>query len=357
MKRNIVILIVLLALALLALILFLTRSDSTFRRSLSNFAVEDTATVTRIYMSDKNNNELLLARTDSGNWILNDRYPAHVFNVQMLLQTIHDIRVWEPVAKKARNTVIKLMAAEAVKVEIYQKRYRIGVAGLRLFPHEKLVRVYYVGGATPNNRGSYFLMEGSDEPFVVFLPELRGFVSSRFTPFEKYWRDYTVMKKTFPEIARVRVEIPETPGYSYEVINHGTNALSLLTLPDRKLVADFDTLKLMNFLTGFRNLNFEAILNDMDPVRKDSIISSRPFIILTVTDTAGVEKVITTYHKKGFEDVFDDDGKPLPWDPDRLYALVNDGKDFVLIQYFVFHKVLRPLPFFMKGYENSGFWN
>jgi len=354
MKKTTLLIIVIAALALVAVALFLTRSDTTFRKSLSGFAVEDTATICRIYMSDKNNNDILLERSDSGFWVLNGKYRAQVFNINMLLQTIHDIEVKEPVAKKARNNIIRMMASDAVKVEIYKKGEGISIFGIKLFAKEKQIRVFYVGGATPNNRGSYFLMEGSDEPFVVFLPELRGFVSSRFSPIEKYWRDYTVFRMTLPQIARVRVEIPESPEYSFEVINNQSKSFSLISLSAGKPVERFDTLRVMNFLTGFRNLNFEALLNDMDPLRKDSIISSQPFIILTVTDTLGVVRSIRTFHKKGFENVTDDQGRPLPWDPDRLYALVNDGQDFVLIQYFVFNKVLRPLPFFLGDGMFSG---
>jgi hypothetical protein len=47
----------------------------------------------------------------------------------------------------------------------------------------------------------------------------------------------------------------------------------------------------------------------------------------------------------------DDFGNAAPYDRDRLYALVNDGKDFTLVQYFVFDKILRPMSFFMRTPE------
>jgi hypothetical protein len=33
----------------------------------------------------------------------------------------------------------------------------------------------------------------------------------------------------------------------------------------------------------------------------------------------------------------------VPIDHDRFYALINDGQDFVLMQYYVFDRVLYPL--------------
>ena len=37
---------------------------------------------------------------------------------------------------------------------------------------------------------------------------------------------------------------------------------------------------------------------------------------------------------------FDEVGEPLKYDVDRMYALVNDGKDFAIIQYYTFGKIL-----------------
>ena len=192
------------------------------------------------------------------------------------------------------------------------------------------------------------LMENSTEPYIIFLPGFRGFVSPRYSPIEKYWRDYNVFKKTIPEIAAVKVEIPAEPEYSYEVRNNGKNQFSVFSLSGHKQMQEYDTLKLLNFLSGFRNLNYEALLNDMDKARKDSIIASQPFIIITLTDTSGVTKSIKTYHKQGPAGQTDPQGIPLPYDLDRLYALVNDGQDFTLIQYFTFDKVLRPSTFFER---------
>ena len=37
---------------------------------------------------------------------------------------------------------------------------------------------------------------------------------------------------------------------------------------------------------------------------------------------------------------FDDRGQRVKYDVDRLFALMNNGKDFVIIQYYVFGKIL-----------------
>jgi len=354
MKKNRYILLTVILLALVALALWLTRSSSTFRRAGSDFQLDDSSTVTRIFMADKNNNTVTLIRKAPGIWTVNDRYPAQVQSINLLLKTMVEIEMQQPVARAAHDNIIRDLAVNSVKVEIYQMVYRIRLFGVRWFPHEKLTKVYYVGGATQNNLGSFMLMEGSSEPYIVFLPGFRGFVSPRYSPIEKYWRDYNILRKTIAEIASVKVEVPSAPGLSYEVRKAARNSFSMVSLADGKEIPDFDTLKVLNFLSGFRNLNFEAVLNDMDQVKKDSILSSPPFVIITLTDTNDVATTIKTFHKQGPEGQTDPLGNPLPYDLDRLYALVNDGRDFTLIQYFMFDKVLRPKTFFLKEGHATG---
>ena len=354
MKKNKYILLLVILLAVAALILFLTNSTTTFRSSTSDFAVSDTSIVTKIFMADKNNNSVKLSRKETGSWVLDDSYAALKFNVDLMLKTMADIQVKAPVALAAHNTIVKHLAVNGVKVEIYQMVYRIDVMGIRLFPHEKLTKVYYIGGATPDNQASYALMENSEEPFVIYLPGLRGFVTPRYSTIERYWRDLTVFRTDIEALRSAKLEVPGNPEYSFEVQLDKGRLRRFTSLIDNKQLPGLDTAKVLNFLSGFRNVNFETFLNDMDKHIKDSVLSSTPFIIISLTDTLNKTTIVKTYHKPNLFGQKDYQGRVLPYDPDRLYALVNDGKDFVLIQYFAFNKILRPKPYFLKGFKMPG---
>jgi len=308
--------------------------------------------VTKIFMSDKNNNNLTLSRLKSGKWIVDNKYPASKANVELLLGTMLRLQVKETVPKPAMENIIKDLATFSVKVEIYQWKYRIDLFNMvRLFPHEKLTKVYFVGGPIQSNRGSYMIMEHSTVPFVVFLQGLRGFVTPIYSPIEKYWRDYTIFKKMIQQIVSIRVDFPSDPDNSYEIRNDANLNIRFISLADNQTIPVFDTLKVMNFLTSFRNINFEALLNDMDQHRKDSILAMTPYCIISLTDTGHITISIKTYRKGAAPGEVNELGKPAPFDLDRLYALVNDGKDFTLIQYFVFDKILRPKSFFIRTQE------
>ncbi len=349
MKKNRYFIFAAIVLALIAVVLILSKSRTTFKRSLSDFAIDDTSNVTKIFMADKNNNTLKLTRIEPGKWMVDDKYPGQKSTINMLLTTMLELEVKEPVALTARNTIIKQLAVNSVKVEIYQWKFRINIFGkIKLFPHEQLTKVYYVGGATQSNRGTYMLMESSSEPFVTYLPGLRGFVSPRYMPIEKYWRDYNIFRKSLHEIASVKVEFPSNPELSYLVKNNHDKGLTFISLIDNIEIRNYDTLRVMNFLTSFSKIDFEALVNDMDRHRKDSILSSPPFHILTLIDTNGISTTIKTYHEASSPGDLDEKGRRVPYDLDRLYALVNNGQDFTLIQFLVFDKILRPKPYFLK---------
>jgi hypothetical protein len=101
-------------------------------------------------------------------------------------------------------------------------------------------------------------------------------------------------------------------------------------------------------LTAFSKINFEALLNDMHPARIDSLISGTPFHIITLTKKTGEEQEVKTYHKPAQPGEINYLGEPVLYDRDRFYASLNDGQDFVLIQFYVFDKITRPLDYFLK---------
>jgi hypothetical protein len=81
MKKNRNILIVAIVLALAALFLIFNRSNKTLDEQISEFAVSDTASVSKIFLADKSDNKILLERQANGSWLLNGKYEAHVENL------------------------------------------------------------------------------------------------------------------------------------------------------------------------------------------------------------------------------------------------------------------------------------
>ena len=349
MKKNRLVLIILLILALLAVVLVLKNTGTTLKKEYSEFAVEDTATVTRVFMADKDNNSVDLVKGDSGVWRVNKDFKVRPDAMQILLKTMINVDVVEPVAKSSRNTIIKRIGARGVKVEIYQKVYRINFFGLfRLFPHEKLTKVYYVGSNTPDNMGTYMIMEHSDVPFITYMPGFRGFIAVRYSPRIAAWRDHTVFSIPISAIKSVKVDFVEVPGFSFEVKKAGERSFALTSLANGQNIADFDTTRVLELLTSFNDIRYEALVTGFAKPKVDSILNSKPFHIITVVDNAGNQHIVKTYHRKNPTGETDENGGYVPFDRDRMYATINNARELVLVQFFVFDPLIQPISAYIK---------
>lgn len=345
MKKNRKAVIITAFMAIIAALLIINHSNSTLRGKDTNFAVSDTSNITRIFLADKDNNTCNLHRETNGAWLLNGKYPVMNETKDGMLKTLFNITVKMPVAKAARNTVIKLLAAKSVKIEIYQQVYRINLFDkIKLFPHEKCTRTYYVGDATMDNRGTFMLMEGSENPCIVYIPSFRGFVSARYSALEKDWRDRNVFALKLPDIKSVEVQYSENPAWSFQLTNNNSRNFVLASVTGAQL-ANYDTLKVIQYLGSFRNISFEAFIDD-NKAFYDSIAATVPAITVSVTDVKGVKKTVKLWHKKSPYKTVDLFENPMEMDPDRMFALVNEGKDLVLVQSYTFDKILKKLPWF-----------
>lgn len=346
LKKNKAIFLIVIVLAIIAIILILGRDKSTFSKKDYDFAVADTASVTKIFLVNKSNKSILFEKQSLGNWKLNGKHKAHIYGVNMLLETMYKLSAKAPVPKSGHNNVISQLATASTKVEIYQEVYRINLLDkIKLFKHEKLTKTFYVGNPTPDNMGTFMLLEGADIPFIVHILGLRGFLSSRFSVVERDWRDHTVFKAKLVEIQSLTMEIPKSPEKSFKVFLED-NRFSIQRLIDKKTLPAYDTLKLMNFLTSFADLRFEALLNDIDQNRVDSITHSTPKEIITIIKHNGDTTRVKTFFKPNDSRKYDTEGGLYTHDLDRLYGLINNDEDFVLMQYFVFGTVLKDIDYF-----------
>ncbi len=351
MKKNRITLLVAVILLVIVAVLFVTNSYTTLRSDASEFAVRDTALITRIFMADKKNRQVLLEKGNDGRWTVDGKYEAHQVKIQSFMKTLMDLQVRNPVPLSARDNVLTRMSALAKKIEIYQVVPRINLFNvIRLFPHERNTKTYYVGDVTQDNQGTFMLMEGAEDPYVVHIPGFRGFVASRYSTNPDDWRDYTIFRTAIGDIRTVRVEFPGEPGESYQFDLDDNKNIRLTDLSTGLTTPAFDTIRALNFLTGFQDVRFESLLDQLlERSFIDSVIASTPKIMITVTDRQDRVNAIRIFHKKGFAALYHEDGITLePMDLDRGYAIINGGEDFVLIQYFVFDRITRKFSYFIR---------
>lgn len=347
-KKNLKIIVVLAAvLTLVALILFFTQSNNTLRRELKDFAIKDTSVVSRVLLADKQGERIEIKRNDGGLWILNDSLEAKQSMVNTLLETVLKMRVREPVPKSSFNNVVSRMSAKSVKVDIFKNAYRVNIFNwIKWFPYEKRIKSFFVGDNTQDNQGTHMLLENSTAPFVVHILGHRGFLNTRFSVLLEDWRDPSVFTTQFSHVRKVEVTLPNKPEQSYSIEKTGDRDFNLIP---KTGIVDFevDSIRVLRLLSSFSDLKFETLISNMDPLRRDSIFSSNPFVIISLTDDQNKTVTVKNYYREASEEV-DFLGEPIEYDPDRFYMYIVEQDLLVLSQYFVFSKVMRPLDFLKK---------
>lgn len=294
------------------------------------FNIDDTAAVHKIFMVDKDQNEILLARDkeENASWILNEDYKARIGNVNTILESAKRIRIDRPAPKAAHNNIVREMASMSTKVEFYDK-------------NEELIRSYYIGHPTNNYLGSYSYIEGSDQIFVTHIPGWDGHLSSRFKLDIEDYRSRNVFNFRTDEINFVKVDYPDSPDLSFEMEQRGAQDFLVRSLySEEKIKANSN--KALSYLNKFQNLNAEAYYNNFS--ERDSILKMVPYCNITVMDKKGRSSEMTAYLMGRRTDSyaqFDRQGNPMEVDVDKLYATINNHRDFVVIQRYVFGELFK----------------
>ncbi len=334
-KTSLFVLSMLLVLAVVLIPIIDKQFKSSLLPELKDFAVEQPEEVTKIFMANKEskNSTLTLEKDARGIWMVNNEYPASEDKVKMLIfEYMARLRVKNPIPASGLENVKRSMAANATKVEIYK--------GTRLD------KVYYVGFNAADDMGTHMYMEGSSVPFVVHIPEFRGYLSTVYNLDPKAWKSTRIFNTGVLDLASIRLEYPAETERSFLVSKKDK---SLLIEPLLKEVQPKGTLD-MNFLkqyaATFESLSYEGFFEGRAKMLADSVVKySVPYVRMKVTDIKGMATTLDIYLKPVTSETkaqYDEKGNQLPYDLDRYYGVVNGKKEEVVsVQSFVFRNVLK----------------
>ena len=312
---------------------------NTLKKELTNFAVKDTASISKIFMADKRGKQVTLERISSNEWKVNGKFRAKTTCMETLLETMHGISVKATVPKAAFNNVVKRLSTEAVKVEIYQKG--------------ELSKTYYVGGTTTDFYGTYMMLENSSTPFVMWLQGFEGFLNTRYFTDENLWRSNFFFPQQPYEFSHIKVEYPRNPELSFDLqIAHDATDKRMVKFsmfsPQSGKAVNFDTSMVKTYLLDLKNVTFEIISDNLKQETKDSTLALPPLHLITVEDVNGLKMEFKTFPRKGKDGDLDEKGYQLKYDPDRFYAQIKGEPNLFMVQYYVFDKILKPITYFEK---------
>lgn len=305
---------------------YLSRQDdkTSLLAAERSFAVKDTAGIYRIFIADRKGGQTNLERKN-GYWLFDGKYKARPTAVNNLLDAISRTEVKYKPPRAAVPAMVKSLATEGLKVELYDKR-------------GDLIKSFYVGGATSDERGTYMMNADAEEPYVTQLAGWEGNLRFRYNLVGEDWRDRTVIAFEPEDIAAVSVEYPKQRDKSFRLQREG-NGFSVLPFYEINAQSGRPVSKgtAEAYLVGFKSLVAEGFENKLP--QRDSISRLIPFSVITVKDKTGKESTVRFY-PVFYEDGIDPKtGQQLPAPAvERYYADCN-GQDFMMVQHRVFGKV------------------
>jgi hypothetical protein len=334
MKKNRLTIILVIVLTSVAGYLLYTNQSGTIRKELRDFAVKDTASISKIFMADAFGKTVTVERQDVEKWVVNNKFEARRDAIELVLKTISRMEVKAPVSKAAFETVVKNLAGNSTKVEVYTGK-------------NKPSKTFYVGGSTPDNFGTYMLLEGSTVPFIMHIPGFYGYLTSRFFTDEIEWKSTALYRYNPEKIEKIEVNYLEAPQESFVLENLSSGKPLLKSALLNKRYDNIDTLAVYYYVNGFRKVNVEFFATDVIKETRDSIITNCKKFTISITDTEGNVNNFKGYNKPVKAGAEDLEGNPIVFDTDRMYGLTNDN-EFVIIQYFVFDNLTPRISFFLK---------
>jgi hypothetical protein len=298
----------------------------------AGFTIKDTGSIGKIFLAAQDGESITVERTANG-WIVNKQYKALPGMLDLLLNTFVKQQPLYPVTKNAYENALKTMSTHGVKVEVYDRE-------------GKKMRVFYVGGTAVNNTGTNMLMEGASTPYVVEAPGFVGYLTPRYSSKMRDWRDRTVFDIPAEDIQSVSVQYADKPENSFKVSRDNRDSVTVTA--DAKAMNSPDGLnrnRANMYLRFFGNINCEGYLNGLED--NDTTIKTAPkhSTVEVVTKKGDVQHIdiywMALNKRSKNQKKSDIDDMPEEYDSDRLYAIINNYKDTVMIQQLTFQNILR----------------
>jgi len=331
--KNLIGLIILIVFGITAYFLFADKDSFVPNNTedYKDFAIEDTAAVSKIFLSQASGKTLLLSRSEGSQWSVNNSFAARTDAVGLILKTLADIKVSGIVAQDQMDHTIKSLATRAIKVEFYTTNNR---------PE----KTWYIGDPTASRLGTYMLLEKdgkkSSKPYITHLIMERGYLGTRFFIDPVLWKDRVVMKCNPKEIKSVEIRHANDTSISFQIDQYELGKFRLTNLTDASMY-DLSPQLAVPYLKEFSAVYYEYIDQKTPSQVIDSIYSAAPRHSITVKMKDNKEFVIKSYNMPVLEGSMLN-GKVVNYHPERMYIYTSHlGKDVhPIVQNLTFDKLL-----------------
>ncbi|MEX0811708.1 MAG: DUF4340 domain-containing protein [Chitinophagales bacterium] len=332
--KNIFFILVFILIAALSIYILWEQKQKNQVPDEKDFAVENPDELVKIFLADKSSgNTILLEKQENSSWLLNKKYRAMPEKIDVLISTLKNVQVNYPVPDSQWDMVVKDLATNAVKVELYKEK-------------SHPFKTYFVGRAPANSHGAFMIMQvdgrTAKRPYVCHIPGYVAELKSRYFTDELDWRDLNIFRYQLGDIKEVSLYYPKDPAASFRIRQNEEQVVLMPyndTLPEIK--GEVNAALITEYLSFFKKLNAEGFAENYE--KKDSILSNEPIAILEAKGKGGRSDKLKVFYmplNKRSSMQYTPSGKDINRDLENYYALYN-GEAFFTIQDFVFGKTFK----------------
>ena len=305
---------------------------------LRDFAIIDTASITKFIISDTEGNKITISRKNpEKTWMIDGtEFKAKPENATLILDALKRVVIRQDLDEPAINTSLTYLAVRHKKVEYF------------INDESTPVKSWYIGTNTVDHQGTHMLLQKGEQkssiPFVVYKPGMRGTLDARFFTSFNDWRYSGIYNYGIGTIRNIQFMNHDEPFESFSITIDKESQVKFL---DEHLapIAIFDTLQLTHYVTHFKKLHFSHTVTDFTGDQIDSVLNIQPNISIEVTDNTNSKKKVNIW--KIFDEIETDEGLVKKMNPGYAFLSINGSKELVRVQYHQWDNVLKPKHYFL----------
>jgi hypothetical protein len=287
----------------LALIAYLTQSNSTLRGREAQLAYPDTLDANRIRLIYRDTLEI---QKHENTWKTSE-YVVRPAAIKLALSALASLKVASPLSSIEKNQVNEMLD-KGIRVELYKD--------------EKLLRAWYFADDSTTQR-TFVRRADVNKAYITQIEGFNGRITSIFTTSTARWRSSKVLPFSVNEIKTITVTAGADSAHKFTIECAG-NKMRLL---NQKLAPQpFDAALLTGFVTNLSELRFEGVLKEF----------SNEKMIWLNSQTAKTSWNITGYSNKTvslrlYPIPLDD--KFSQFDLNKAYLKIGNDKYPVIVRY------------------------
>ena len=293
-----------------------------------DFAVQNMDEIERIAIKRKKYPPLIFSKME-GKWVINDRYKVNEETMPHLLAVLKGVKMKYIPPVNMQKTIIKDIAQNGIEVMLYNGE-------------KEVVKHYFVGSEFGDGSDTPFLMKGSAQPFMMFLPGLDGSVRRRLNYNIGEWKSKIVFEEEVDKIKKIEMNYPQdrTSGFTITKYNDGykilnaDNEVTNRTPNQNTMAAYFD------FFSYIRGES-----NESDNPERKRIVASPVFCKLSIVYTDNTTKSFTFYSMGDLTGDFVTKSPGNVHVDNKFFIEMPDG-ELLLAQYRVLNKIMKPFWYF-----------